>query len=213
MRLPEITNVASVPEELRSQWRFDPTFRPGREVLMCFSAKNGHSYLIAGRHELHGHLLFRAVRLREFGPRTVEPLLIIRFMGLTDTEIARLERTVASLEGVHETSCLVLLLRALDEGLGIRIPERPWHLLWLVDHVRLFLTNGFVRRDGSVQPVRFYLNRDWTMDRVFDHFGRLDRRFRYLGLLSKYAGGPLLWMVRPFTALAGRITPLGKARI
>lgn len=213
MRNGTFIDVSSVPEELRRQWRFTPDFRPGRELLMCFSAKNGHGYLIAGRHELHGHLIYKKIKLREFSERSVEPLVIVRFTGLSEAEIDRVESHVGELEGTRDTSCLELMRHTLKYSLGIHMVNYLPLSIFLVPYFRSIVRNGYRRGDGSVQPVELYLNRPWTLEQVQEHFRRLDRRFWHIAVLGTLIGGPILIMRRWLAqALGIALESLGQRR-
>ncbi len=164
------------------KWAVGSDFRLGKEVLIGFSRKNGHAFLVAGKYEVHGHMIFKKTWLRPFGPYSCKPLLYFRFTGLTDQDIKKLENYLESIEGIREVTCIDFILNALENALGI-IPnyERKGFQI-LRHHVPKMLDLGFN------SPTEIYKTEDWSRFKIMAHMAKLDKRFEKMAYTSYLLG-------------------------
>ena len=78
----------------KDNWTVPEDFNFGKEILIAFSKKNGHAYLIAGKYEVHGHFIFKKTFSRDFKPISCEPLVYIRFKNITALDIEKIEQYI-----------------------------------------------------------------------------------------------------------------------
>jgi hypothetical protein len=163
------------------KWWFDG--KQKRELILGFSYKNGHSYLIAGKYELHGHLFFKKIKTRNFSPTfTLRPILFLRFPAVSEETLQRIERDIEARVGTREISCIELLRLVLDNGGGIAMKHFDPSMIYLQQFVESFLKHGFVdNNNGRAIPFEVYLNERWNFDQVYEFLGRLEKRFYWLG--------------------------------
>lgn len=175
------------------QWWFDGKTR--RELLLCFSYKNGHAYLVAGKYELHGHLYFKKIKKRTFSRIfTLRPILFLRFPDVTEAQLDAIERDIEAREGTREISCIELLRLVLEEGGGIKMKHFEPRMIYLQQFVSSFLQHGFVDANtGRRVNYEVYLTERWAWPEVMTFLGRLEERFFWLGHSGIWTARILRW--------------------
>lgn len=172
--------------------------REKKELMICFSFKNGHAYMIAGKYELHGHLYFKKIRTKGFSRfLTIKPIMCMRFPDVTREQIEAVERDIEARVGSREISCIELLRLILERSLGYRMASFNTKMIYLQQFARSFRDHGFVDQAGKPVRMQFLLTMPWSWDQLLAHFGALEERFYWLG----HTG---LWTSRIFR-LPGKI--------
>lgn len=179
---PRLLNYHSESAYHYGKWAIEKDFRIGKEVILGFSRKNGHAFLIAGKYEVHGHMIFKRTWLREFGPYSCKPLLYFRFTGLSDRDVRQLEEYLEKVEGIRDITCIDFILNTLENALGI-VPnyERKGFQI-LEHHVPGMWDHGFS------SPTELIKTEDWSRFKIMAHMEKLDNRFRKLAYSSYILG-------------------------
>ncbi len=169
------------------KWKVPKDFTPGREVLIGFSRKNGHAYLIAGKYEIHGHFIFKKTFFREFCEKSCEPLIFIRFKDISPSDLLEIESLIERSEGIRESSCINYCLITIFTALGIRIESEGRNIVNLEDCLLSILEFG-ASRNGKRQVVEIYKAVDWDLRQILNHFNLLEKRFEGTHLISRFLG-------------------------
>ncbi len=177
------------------KWKVPEDFRAGEEVLIAFSRKNGHAYLIAGKYEVHGHFIFKKTFSRDFCELSCEPLLYIRFKNITREDLILIENYIESHEGVRESSCINYCLITLFNSLGIRINSQKKNIVNLEDCLLNILHSGASRNERE-QEVEVYKTLPWSILQIVNHFNLLEKRFSLTHICSRFLG-KILFYLRP----------------
>jgi hypothetical protein len=193
---PRLLNYHSESAYHYGKWAIEKDFKIGREVILGFSRKNGHAFLIAGKYEVHGHMIFKRTWLRSFGPYSCKPLLYFRFTGLTDCEVNDLENYLERVEGIRDITCIDFILNTLENALGIvpNYERRGFQILR--HHVPAMLDEGFSA------PTEVIKTEEWSRYKIMEHMYKLDNRFESLAYASYILGNLSLLPWRTFKKLA-----------
>lgn len=175
---PRLLNHHSKDVYHYGKWAIEEDFKIGKEVIVGFSRKNGHAFLVAGKYEVHGHMIFKKTWLREFGPYSCKPLLYFRFTGLTDLDVKKLETYLEQVQGVREITCIDFILNSLENALGIVPNYERGGFQILREHVPGMLDDGFN------SPTEVIRTEDWSRYKIQCHMDKLDTRFEALAYSS-----------------------------
>lgn len=179
---PRLLNYYSEGAYHYGKWAIEKDFKIGKEVIIGFSRKNGHAFLIAGKYEVHGHMIFKRTWLRDFAPYSCKPLLYFRFTSLTDQDIQKLETHLESIEGGRDVTCIDFILNALEDSLGIKPLYKREGFQILRHHVPQMIEKGFTQKTEMIKTE------DWSMAQISTHLDKLDKRFERLAFLSYLIG-------------------------
>ncbi len=167
------------------RWLLPKDFSLRSEVLIAFSRKNGHMYLLAGKYEMHGHLIFMKTFSKLFTPRTPPAVVYIRLKNLTRDQIINLETYIESNQGVRHSSCINYVLITLFTSLGIKFCTRDGHLILKLKECLDAALIGNVQIGNEVLPVEVFRTENIEMAKIYDHFEKIEKRFARLLLLSR----------------------------
>jgi hypothetical protein len=176
-------------------WKVPKDFKPGKEVLIAFSKKNGHAYLVAGKYEVHGHFIFKKTFSRPFCEKSCEPILYIRFKDLSEKDILKVEDYIKNTESIRESSCINYCLITLYSSLGILIDSKGNNIIGLEDCLVAALNNG-ATRDNRNLSIEIIKTTDDNLNSIIEHFNNLEKRFKWTHIISRLLG-KLLFFSRP----------------
>lgn len=179
---PRLLNYNSTSAYHYGKWAIEKDFKIGKEVIIGFSRKNGHAFLIAGKYEVHGHMIFKRTWLRDFGPYSCKPLLYFRFKNLTKNDLHKLERHLELIEGKRDITCIDFILNTLEDALGIEPLYKREGFQILRHHVPKMMELGFNRETELVKTE------DWSNELIKGHLDKLDKRFEGLAYTSYLLG-------------------------
>ena len=169
------------------KWKVPKNFKHGHEVLIGFSRKNGHAYLIAGKYEIHGHFIFKKTFFREFCEKSCEPLVFIRFKEISTLDVLEVESLIERNEGIRESSCINYCLITIFTALGIRIESEGRNIVNLEDCLLNALEFG-ASRNGKRQEIEVYKTVGWELRQILNHFNLLEKRFEGTHFISRFLG-------------------------
>jgi hypothetical protein len=186
----ELTHLEGSPKVSFYRWsyedihQFDWAFPNGDEnpLYVCFSLKNGHAFLIAGKYELHGHLYFKKIKKKYFSHfLTYKPLMVFRFPGISDEKIAKIEAEIEARVGTRELTCMELIRQVLADAGDIHINGHTKKTRFLHEFFDRIFTGGFVTSVGRKVKFEAHIMQDKSLAAVYEHVGALERRFKILG--------------------------------
>ncbi|EQC44031.1 hypothetical protein [Bacteriovorax sp. Seq25_V] len=184
MRHPELLDINKNAVQY-GRWLLPKDFKLHKEVLIAFSEKNGHMYLIAGQYEMHGHFIYMRTFKKLFTPRSPQPIVYIRFKNLSNKSIEKIERYIESNEGVRHSSCINYVLITLFTSLGIVINHDKRSLILKLRDCLDGCLFGDVKIHSQSTEVEVFKTKDWSMYEIYTHFDKIEKRFLNLLMLSR----------------------------
>ena len=173
-------------------WTIPENFKIGEEVLIAFSKKNGHAYLIAGKYEVHGHFIFKKTFSRSFCEKSCEPLLYIRFGEISKEDILKIEKSIELNESIRESSCINYCLITIFNSLGILIDSKGKNIINLQDCLEASLENGAIRNNRET-PIELFNTSNESLKDIIIHFNKLEQRFKWTHIISRILGKTFLF--------------------